>query len=208
MSRVPVAASLVVSYVLLTVSCSSPVSPTSSMALDQFVEALRQQGLGVSLGGQISPSANGFFSVPAQQVRVNDANVNAFVYQNAQSAAAEAAGISQDGQPSSTTRVSWVSHAPFLSAGCLDCALRRVLGRDCSSPSSDRRRAPRGRSHAMRACEMTVSRHHRMDPRLVEYVESLQPQESRIFVSWNLTAAWLRKVDTRRRVALKALAIA
>lgn len=113
MSRVPMAASLVVSYFLLTVSCSSPVSPTSSMALDQFVEALRQQGLSVSLGGQISPSANGFFSVSAQQVRVNDANVNAFVHQNAESAAAEAAGISQDGQPSSTARVTWVSTPRF-----------------------------------------------------------------------------------------------
>lgn len=67
------------------------------MALDRFVQALQQQGLSVSLGGQISPSANGFFSVPAQRVRVNDAPVNVFVYQYAESAAAEAAGISRDG---------------------------------------------------------------------------------------------------------------
>ena len=113
MSRVPVAASLVVSYVLLTVSCSSPVSPTSSMTLDQFVEALRQQGLSVSFGGQISPSANGFFSVPAQQVRVNDAQVNAFAYASAQDAATEAGSISADGQPNPTTRVTWVSTPRF-----------------------------------------------------------------------------------------------
>lgn len=119
MSRVPMAASLVVSCFLLTVSCSSPVSPTTSIALDQFVEALRQQGLSVSLGGQISPSANGFFSVPAQQVRVNDANVNAFVYQNAESAAKEAAGISQDGQPSPMARVTWVSTPRFYRQGAL-----------------------------------------------------------------------------------------
>ena len=48
--------------------------------LDRFVHALRQQGLTVSLAGQIAPSANGFFSVPAEQVRVNDSQVNAFVY--------------------------------------------------------------------------------------------------------------------------------
>src|SRR5262245_7203992 len=81
--------------------------------LDQFVEALRQQGLTVSLAGQIAPSANGFFSVPANQVRVNDSQVNAFVYQSANAAGAEAALISKDGQPSPTTRVSWVSTPHF-----------------------------------------------------------------------------------------------
>ena len=75
--------------------------------------ALRQQGLSVSLAGQISPDINRFFSVPAQQVRVNDAQVNAFVYQKAEAAAAEAALISQDGQPSPTTRVTWVSTPRF-----------------------------------------------------------------------------------------------
>jgi len=80
MRRVLVAASLVLSYLLLAVSCGSPVAPTSSTTLDQFVQALRQQGLSVSLAGQISPEVNGFFSVPAQQVRVNSGQVNAFVY--------------------------------------------------------------------------------------------------------------------------------
>jgi hypothetical protein len=91
----------------------NPVGPTSSATLDRFVQALRQQGLSVSLAGQISPDINRFFSVPAQQVRVNDAQVNAFVYQKAEAAAAEAALISQDGQPSPTTRVTWVSTPRF-----------------------------------------------------------------------------------------------
>jgi hypothetical protein len=67
----------------------------------------------VSLAGQISPSVNGFFSVPAEQVRVNDTQVNAFVYRSADVAAAEAARISNDGQPSPTARVSWVSTPRF-----------------------------------------------------------------------------------------------
>src|SRR5262249_18877654 len=98
---------------VLLVSCSNPVEPTSSTTLDRFVEALRQQGLTVNLAGQIAPSVNGFFSVPANQVRVNDSQVNAFVYQSADAAAVEAAQISQDGQPSATARVTWVSTPRF-----------------------------------------------------------------------------------------------
>jgi hypothetical protein len=114
MHRVLLAVSVVLPTVLLP-SCGSqsPVGPRSSTALDQFVQALRQQGLSVSLGGQISPSVNGFFSVPAQEVRANDAQVNVFAYRNAEAAAAEAASISQDGQPSPTARVTWVSTPRF-----------------------------------------------------------------------------------------------
>ena len=98
---------------LLAVSCASPAAPTASGPLDQFVQKLRQEGLSVTVGGQISPQDNRFFSVPAQQIRVNDAQVNAFVYPSAQSASAEAALISEDGQPSPTARISWVSTPRF-----------------------------------------------------------------------------------------------
>jgi hypothetical protein len=56
---------------------------------------------------------NRFFSVPAHQVRVNDAQVNAFVYASARDAGTEASSISVDGQPSPTTRVTWVSTPHF-----------------------------------------------------------------------------------------------
>ena len=115
MRRVLVTASLVLPCLFPAVSCAggNPVGPTSSATLDQFLQALRQQGLSVNLGSQISPNANGFFSVPAQQVRVNDGQVNAFVYTSAQDAATEAGSISADGQPSPTTRVTWVSTPRF-----------------------------------------------------------------------------------------------
>jgi hypothetical protein len=114
MRRMLVALTLVVPC-LSTVSCAdrNPVGPTSSATLGQFVDALRQQGLTVSVAGQISPEVNRFFSVSAHQVRVNDGQVNAFVYSNAQAAAAEAAAISADAQPSPTTRVTWVSTPRF-----------------------------------------------------------------------------------------------
>ena len=113
MGRVLVAVSLVLP--MLAVSCAdgNPAGPTSSAPLDRFVRALRQQGLQVSLAGQIPPEVNRFFSVPAQQIRVNDGQVNAFVYASAQDAATEAAAISAEGQPSPTTRVTWVSTPRF-----------------------------------------------------------------------------------------------
>jgi hypothetical protein len=111
MTRMRIAASSVLSFLFL--ACSSPTVPGSSSTLDGFVEALRQQGLTVTLAGQIAPSVNGFFSVPAEQVRVSDSQVNAFVYRTAAAAAAEAALISKDGQPSPTARVLWVSTPRF-----------------------------------------------------------------------------------------------
>jgi hypothetical protein len=110
-----------VPYLLLAISCDdrSPLAPTSSATLDQFLHALRQQGLSVGLAGEISPQVNGFFSVPAHLVRVNEAQVNAFEYSNAETAAAEAALISQDGQPGPTVRVTWVSTPRFYRQGPL-----------------------------------------------------------------------------------------
>lgn len=119
MRLVLVAGSPVLACVLLTVSCSNPVGPTSSSTLDQFVEALRQRGLSVTLAGEIPPEVNRFFSVPAHQVRVNDGQVNAFVYESAGAAAAEAALISEDGQPTPTARVLWVSRPHFYRQGAL-----------------------------------------------------------------------------------------
>lgn len=106
---------------LLAVSCEhrSPLAPTPSAVLDQFLQALRQQGLSVSLVGEVPPHVNGFFSVPAQQFRVNEAQVTAFEYPSAEAAAAEAARISQDGQPSPTARITWVSTPRFYRQGPL-----------------------------------------------------------------------------------------
>jgi hypothetical protein len=119
MRRILVAASPALACLMLATSCSNPVGPTSSATLDRFVQALRQQGLTVTLAGEISPEVNRFFSVPAHQVRVNNGQVNAFVYENAQTAAAEAALISEDGQPSPSARITWVSTPRFYRQGAL-----------------------------------------------------------------------------------------
>lgn len=105
---------------LLAVSCESrsPLAPTSS-ALEEFVSGLRNQGLTVSLAGEIRPEVNGFFSVPAQQIRVSAAQVNAFEYPSAEAAAAEARLISADAQPGPNIRVAWVSTPRFYRRGSL-----------------------------------------------------------------------------------------
>ena len=119
MRRVLVVLALVLQVLAMSCATRTPVEPTSSTTLDRFVEALRDQGLSASVGGQIPPEANGFFSVPAQQIRVNDGQVSAFVYASSQAAATEAAAISADGQPSPTTRVSWVSTPRFYRQNAL-----------------------------------------------------------------------------------------
>ena len=141
MRRVLVTGSLVLPGLLLAVSCAdrNPAGPTSSATLDGFVQALRQQGLNVSVAGQIPPEVNRFFSVPADRIRVNDGQVNAFVYATPQDAAREAAAISADGQPSPTARVTWVNTPRFyrqdslivLYVGCtaeITRALQQAVG--------------------------------------------------------------------------------
>ena len=117
--RSALARSVILGSVLVTAGCHGPVSPSSSAVLDQFVSALRQQGLSVTVGAQTPPQDNRFFSVPAQQVQVNEAQVSAFVYPNEQTAAAEAAAISSDGQPNPTVRITWVGTPRFYRQGQL-----------------------------------------------------------------------------------------
>ena len=132
---------LAVLVFVFAVSCAdrNPSGPTSSATLDGFVEGLRQQGLTVTVTRQIPTDVNRFFSVPAQEIRVNDDWVNAFVYASPQAAASAAAAISADGQPSPTVRVTWVSTPRFyrqdslivLYVGCtaeITRALQQTVG--------------------------------------------------------------------------------
>jgi len=101
--------------ILVAASCQqrSPLEPSGSGTLDRFLQALRQRGLTVSLAGEIAPEVNRFFSVPAQQVLVNESRVSAFEYPSAEAAAADAALVSPDGQPSPIARFTWVSTPRF-----------------------------------------------------------------------------------------------
>lgn len=104
----------------LFVSCGSdgPNGP-SSVAIGQFVEALRGRGFSVSVGEEISVMNSGFFSVPARQIKVNAAQVNAFEYSTADRAAAEARLITHDADPSPTVHPIWASTPRFYRQGAL-----------------------------------------------------------------------------------------
>jgi hypothetical protein len=142
---------LILPSILSTISCGDyaarPTSPEavppgsrSVGTLDRFVQRLREQGLRVSVEGQIPPNQNFFFSVTAHVVRVNDARVNAFEYPTEHAAAMDAASISPDGQPSPTTSViDWISTPRFYRSGSLI-----VLYVGCSTPIVDTLRAVMG----------------------------------------------------------------
>ena len=93
----------------------------------------------MTVEGSISPSANRFFSVPAQQILINSSRVSAFEYASEEAAVSEAASVSPDAQPSPTAMLSWVSTPRFYRqdrlivfyVGCsaeLSRALDDVLG--------------------------------------------------------------------------------
>jgi hypothetical protein len=113
MRRIFILAAL--SSILAAASCQqrSPLEPNGSGTLDQFLQALRQRGLTVSLAGEIPPEVNRFFSVTAHQVQVNDSRVSAFEYASAAALAVDAALVSSEGQPNPTARITWVSTPRF-----------------------------------------------------------------------------------------------
>jgi hypothetical protein len=104
----------------MLVSCGSegPNGP-SSAAMTQFVEALRGRGYSVSVGGEISTTNMGFFSVPAREVRVNAGQILVFSYSSADRAAAEAQQITHDADPSPAIHPLWASRPQFYRQGAL-----------------------------------------------------------------------------------------
>ena len=106
---------------LVAASCyrRALVGPTPTGALHTWLEAVRQHGLTVTLAERIPPETNGYFTVPAQQVLLNDARVSTFAYPTAEAAAADAAQVSADGQPTPLSRITWVSTPRFYRQGPL-----------------------------------------------------------------------------------------
>ena len=72
----------------------NPTGPSSSDTLDELLQVLRQEGLIVTVAGEISPEANRFFSVPAHQILLDQSRVNVFEYPTAGAAAADGALVS------------------------------------------------------------------------------------------------------------------
>jgi hypothetical protein len=123
--------------IVVTTACvQSPLVPSQLGTVEQLVDALRREGLIVSVGDKLSP---GYLSVPARRVPVNAEALYVFEYSTATQAATDAAQISPDAQPGPRTRVTWVNTPTFyhrgtlivLHLGCLSdvvAALDKLLG--------------------------------------------------------------------------------
>lgn len=113
---VPTALTLVWGVAGVTmISCAQGLTvPSHVGSVEQLVQSLRSQGLTVSLGGDISP---GYFTVQARQISVEGERLNAFEYPDADTAAAEAALISSDAQPSPRKRITWAGVPRFYRQG-------------------------------------------------------------------------------------------
>jgi hypothetical protein len=132
---------LVVLFAIMIGACASPSVPSHIGNLDQLVRTLRAKGLSVSMRDEISPSQNRFFTVPARQIIVEGARVNAFEYPTAMRADEDAALISPDGQPNPRAAIDWISVPQFykqgqlivLYVGCSD-AIKNVLEESLGPP--------------------------------------------------------------------------
>ena len=105
----------------------TPARPGQT-TLDEFVRGLRAQQVRATIAGAVPRSDTPYFSVAATRVQVAGTDVFVFQYPNGDAAAAEAARVTPDGQPSPTARIMWIGKPHFfrkdriivLYAGCAD----------------------------------------------------------------------------------------
>lgn len=98
---------------------NTEVSPTQLVGglvedFESLVAALRAAGVTVEPGEAVEQA---FFTVPGQIIKVNDADVQVFVYGTAEAMEAEAAQVADDGGSIGTNMVTWVATPHFYKAG-------------------------------------------------------------------------------------------
>ena len=92
-------------------SSMQPSDLTSST--DALIRALQQQGATVTRAGTLSQSAHPFFSVNAQIIQVNGADVQVFEYPSATRADSDSAKVSPTGSPIGQSQISWMDTPNF-----------------------------------------------------------------------------------------------
>ncbi len=102
-----------------TLACSSPpTGPTSEIGTrNQLVSSLRTKSLNVSISGETSPSANGYFSVASTDLRVENDLLKVFEYGTAREMDADARFVSSEGQPNPRAGIGWISKPHFYKHG-------------------------------------------------------------------------------------------
>jgi hypothetical protein len=93
--------------------CGSSVVQPSALTSDAVVRALQQQGATVTRAGTLPQSSYPFFSVSAQLLHVNGADVQVFEYASATRADSDASRVSPTGSPIGQSQVSWMDTPHF-----------------------------------------------------------------------------------------------
>jgi hypothetical protein len=104
---------LVLAAVTLSSCGSSVVQPSQLTSTEALVRALQQQGATVTRAGSLPQSSYPFFSVSAQLLQVNGADVQAFEYASATGADSDAATVSPTGSSVGQSQVSWMDTPHF-----------------------------------------------------------------------------------------------
>src|SRR6266498_4047670 len=93
--------------------CGSSVVQPSALTSDAVVRALQQQGATVTRAGTLPQSSYPFFSVSAQLLHVNGADVQVFEYASATRADSDASKVSPTGSPIGQSQISWMDTPNF-----------------------------------------------------------------------------------------------
>jgi hypothetical protein len=95
-------------------SCgANSLQPSELTSTDRVIQALKDQGATVMRAEVLPPAAYPFFSVAAQRILVNGADVQVFEYANAPRADADASKISPTGSPIGQSQISWMDTPSF-----------------------------------------------------------------------------------------------
>ena len=102
-----------VAALAIAACAGSPLEPGELPSVDALMEALQQQGATVTRTGELPRSTYGYFSVNAQRMVVNGADVSVFAYPDARRADADAALVSPTGTRIGETSVFWIDTPNF-----------------------------------------------------------------------------------------------
>jgi hypothetical protein len=95
-------------------SCAAHSTQPSELApTDALIQSLEEQGATVARAGSLAPSAYPFFSVSAQRIVVNSADVQVFEYASPERADSDASKVSPTGTPIGQSQISWMDVPHF-----------------------------------------------------------------------------------------------
>ena len=135
----------IVTLAALAISCAAnPVGPSAGESTNGLIEALRVQGLTMTIGDMLPQQSAPYFSTRARVVVANSATLQIFEYDTAADADRDAAKVSPDGSPIGNVQILWISTPHFYKSGRLIVtyvgtdgdilqALEKVLGRPFAS---------------------------------------------------------------------------